>query len=474
MPNANGREKLGKELVPEQWVVEELATARFGDKRLLKRAQILMSQFARQPSASIPQACEAWSDVKAAYRFFDNDRVDVQELMIAHQAATCGRMRVHTVVLAVQDTTTLNYSTHPQTEGLGPISNNPDKTLGLLLHSTLALSTSGVPLGLLNAQVRSRSERSFGSSRDAQKRNRAKLAEKESQRWLDSLSACRRAASACSQTRIINIADREGDIYELFENALQNPSVHLLVRAQHNRNVQDGTQQLWEYLENQPVATRIEIKLPRQPGQKQQTAVLKVQFGNPVLCAPLLKEHKPPLRLWAIQARQENVPAGQVPIVWRLLTTVPVTNATEAVEKIQWYCQRWQIEVLHKVLKSGCKIEQRQLETVTRLKRVLMFDLIVAWRIMLLSKISREGPACSAAEWFLTAEWQVLWCYMKRQPPPDCAPTLRQVVHWIGQLGGFLARKSDGEPGPIVLWRGLTRLHDLTRTFSIIQDVGNA
>jgi hypothetical protein len=474
MPNAIRGEKVGKGLVPDQWVVEELATARLGDKRLLKRAQILMSQFARQPSASIPQACERWSDVKAAYRFFDNDQVDAQELMGAHHAATCGRMQAHAVVLAVQDTTTLNYSTHPQTEGLGPVSNNADKTLGLLLHSTLALSTSGVPLGLLDAQVRSRSRSSFGSSRDAQKRNRAKLVEKESQRWLDSLSACQRAASACPQTRIVNITDREGDIYELFESALQNPSVHLLVRAQHNRHVQDPAQQLWEYLESQSIATRIEVKLPRQPGLKEQTAVLKVQFGNPMLCAPLLKEHKPALRLSAIQARQENAPAGQVPILWRLLTTLPVTNAAEAAEKIQWYCQRWQIEVLHKVLKSGCKIEQRQLETTTRLKRALMFDLIVAWRMMLLSKVSRQNPAASATEWLLKTEWQVLWCYMKRQPPPDCAPNLRQAVHWIGQLGGFLGRKSDGEPGPIVLWRGLTRLHDLSRTFALIQDVGNA
>jgi hypothetical protein len=175
----------------------------------------------------------------------------------------------------------------------------------------------------------------------------------------------------------------------------------------------------------------------------------------------------------AVEARQTQALPGREPILWRLLTTVPGRDASEAVEKIQWYCQRWQIEVLHKVLKSGCKIEQRQLETTARLTRVLMIDLIVAWRIMLLSKTSREQPQASAEEWFLKAEWQVLWCYMKQEAPPERAPQLHQVVRWIGQPGGFIGRKSDGEPGPIVLWRGLHRLHDLTRAYSLIKAVGN-
>src|SRR6185312_16857144 len=142
--------------IPAPWVVQEFSASKLPDKRLLARAQLIMTQFGRQPTASIPQACGRWSDIKAAYRFFDNEAIDPQELLASHTAATVGRMQGQRVVLAVQDTTTLNYSTHPDTEGLGPISNHQDKTIGLFLHTTLALSCLGQPLGILFVQLRVR------------------------------------------------------------------------------------------------------------------------------------------------------------------------------------------------------------------------------------------------------------------------------------------------------------------------------
>jgi hypothetical protein len=476
MCEPRARESRVKKVVPARWVVEELAGAQLGDERLRRRAQIIMTQFSQRPTASIPQACGEWSDVKAAYRFFDNEAVAPEKLLAAHSEATVKRLQVHEVVLAVQDTTALNYSTHPHTEGLGSIG-GADQTIGLFLHSTLALTLSGAPLGLLAAQVRSRDRQQFGHSRNAQQRNRTAVADKESQRWLDSLRVCQQVARACPQTRIINVTDREGDLYEMFEEALQSePSdrVHLLIRAQHNRQVQGLGQRLWEHLAAQAAAATLQAQVPRKVGQATRTASLTIRFGPITLCAPLLKEHKSPLQVWAVQAREESPPAGQKAILWRLLTTLPLTTASEAMEKVQWYCQRWQIEVLHKVLKSGCKIEQRQLETALRLRRVLMMDLIVAWRIMLLSKVARETPQASAADWLLETEWKVLWCYMKEQPPPAQPPSLREAIRWIGKLGGFIGRKSDGEPGPIVLWRGLLRLHDLAHTWNLLKNVGNA
>lgn len=468
---------MSSETVIAPWVMQELAGVELGDKRLQQRAQIIMTQFSQQPTASIPQACGQWGDIKAAYRFFDNDSVKPEQLLLAHRQATIQRMQSHAIVLAVQDTTSLNYSTHPQTEGLGPISNNADKTIGLLVHSTLALALSGEPLGLLEVQVRSRDRQRFGQSRNAHQRNQKTLAEKESQRWVDSLRVCQQTGQSCAQTMIVNVADREGDIYELFEQALQEQGgarVHLLVRAQHNRQVQQSTEQkLWPHLAAQPAAATLAVRVPRQAGQAERTANLRIRFGALTLSAPTLKEQKPPLQLWAVQAREEHPPVGQKPILWRLLTTLPLTSVAQAVEKVQWYCHRWQIEVLHKVLKSGCKIEHRQLETALRLRRVLMMDLIVAWRILLLSKVARQNPEASAADWLLEKEWKVLWVHMKKQPTKD-PPTLHQAVRWIGQLGGFIARKSDGEPGPIVLWRGLQRLHDLVHAWEIFKNVGNA
>jgi len=463
---------------PAPWAMKEFSGAGFPDCRLLKRAQLIMTQFAKQPTASIPQACGRWADIKAAYRFFDNNSIDPQTLLEPHRRATVARMQEHDVVLAVQDTTSLNYSTHPQTRGLGPISNNKDKTIGLFLHTTLALSVTAEPLGVLGATVNVRDPLSFGKRRDSQRRNKTPLQDKESQRWLQSLSLCQDLACVCPSTTLVNVADREGDIYELFAQAL-NPQkgrpVHLLVRSQHNRKVEGPYGFLWNQLSQQPLAGTMQIKVPRQPGQSARTTILEIRFGEMTLCAPCLKEGQPSLKVWAIQAREQLSPKGQPMILWRLLTTLPVQSAAQAIEKVVWYTRRWQIEVMHKVLKSGCKVEQRQLESAARLKRILIMDLIVAWRVMLLGQTARERPQESADQWLLDSEWKVLWAYMNpNQPLPQQAPGLRQAVRWIGQLGGFIGRKSDGEPGPIVLWRGLQRLNDLARTWEMLKNVGNA
>jgi len=191
------------------------------------------------------------------------------------------------------------------------------------------------------------------------------------------------------------------------------------------------------------------------------------------LQAPCLKEDQPALKLGAVEAREEHPPKGSAPIHWRLLTTLPVTTVQEAIEKTQWHGQRWQIEVLHKTLKSGCHVEQRQLETAEPLRRVLMLDLMVAWRVLHLRKAARERPDASAESFLQEAEWTVLWRHFNRDatsaPRP---PTLRQAARWIGQLGGFLARKSDGEPGPVVLWRGLQTLQEMTQAWILLNTCG--
>ena len=437
-----------------------------------------MTQFGEQPGASIPQACEQWKDIRGAYRFFDNPSIEPAMLLAPHSAATVARMQGQEVVLAIQDTTTLNYSSHAQTEGLGPISNNPDKTLGLFVHTTLALSGTGQPLGILAVAVQARQARDFGRSRDSQRRNRQAVPEKESQRWLESLSVCQQIAPQCPATTLVNIADREGDIYELFAQALS-PSAkgqaHLLVRVQHNRQVEAAERLLWPHLASQPVAGLMKVQVPRQAGRPGRLSTLEIRFQEVTVRAPLLKEGKPSLKLWAVEAREQHPPKGQAPVLWRLLTTLPVATVEQAIEKVSWYARRWQIEVFHKVLKSGCQIERRQLETVARLKRVLMMDMIVAWRVMLLGKVARERPEDCVEQWLLESEWKVLWCYMNPgRRPPKRAPGIRQAVRWIGRLGGFIGRKSDGEPGPIVLWRGLQRLTDLTRAWEAFKIMGNA
>src|ERR1019366_4287154 len=225
------------------------------------------------------------------------------------------------------------------------------------------------------------------------------------------------------------------DLYDLFAQALTltltgGPRVHVLVRSRHNRRLQGRELCLWGALGRRPLAGQLKVRVGRRGEQPARLATLSIRFSPATLAPPRRKASQPTLAVWAVEAREMRPPKGVTPILWRLVTTLPVTGVEEALEKVAWYAQRWQIEVLHKVLKSGCQIEQRQLETAARLERVLSVDLVVAWRLL------------------------ALW----------------QAVRWIAQLGGFMGRKHDGEPGPITLWRGLHRLNDLTAMWQLCHD----
>ena len=445
------------------WAITEFGHAELGDDRRTDRLLMIATAFAQQPTAPIPQACGPGPATQGAYRFFENDDIDPEAIRDAHHQATLERVRHHPVVLALQDTSTLNYSTHPQTEGLGPIGTRRQKIIGLLHHSTLAVLPSGLPLGMLHSVLHARDPKAVGS---AKQRHSKPITEKESYKWLDSLSACNQVAPQCPETLLVNVADREGDLYDLFAQALvptDDPRVHLLVRSKHNRRLAGDERLLWEAVGRQRAPGLLKVRVGRRGEQPARLATLSIRFRQVTLAAPTRQADQPPLTLWAIEARELRPPKGVAPIRWRLLTTLPVTSVKEACEKVAWYAQRWQIEVIHKVLKSGCKIELRQLETAARLERVLAVDQVVAWRLLSLCKAAREQPDAPVSAWLGQAEWEALWCHFHQQTtPPKTPPSVRQAVRWIAQLGGFMARKGDGEPGPMTLWRGLHRLNDLT------------
>jgi hypothetical protein len=430
---------------------------------------MIATAFAQQPTASLPQACGPGPATQGAYRFFENDDLAPEAIRAAHQQATLQRVRRAPLVLALQDTTALNYSTHPQTAGLGPLGSHSPKTIGLLLHSTLAVTPGGQPLGFLHSAVRARTR----ARTTARQRRRQPVAQKESRKWLDSLSACQQLAAQCPDTTLVNVADREGDLYEFFAQALTPaavPRVHLLVRSQYNRQPAGQDRRLWDAVSRTRTAGTLQVRVGRRGEHPRRLATLNVRFRQVTLAAPAHKADQPPLTLWALEARELRPPQGVSPIRWQLLTTLPVTTLAAADERLGWYALRWKIEVLHKVLKSGCQIEQRQLETAARLERVLAVDLVVAWRLLALCKAAREQPDAAVSAWLSQAEWEALWCHVhQRTTPPQTPPRVRRAVRWIAQLGGFLGRKSDGEPGPVTLWRGLHRLHDLTAMWRLCQ-----
>ena len=464
---------------PAEWVTQEFAQAILPDRRHRRRLHLIATAFAQKPTAPIPQACGTLAEVKAAYRFVENDGIIPAMIRQSHHQATVQRLGAHPIILAVQDTTVLNYTTHPGTEGLGPVCHTR-RTIGLLLHSTLALTPAGQPLGFLHNAVRARGRHGRVSNRE-----RRPLAEKESYKWVESLSACQAVAPRCPDTMLVNITDREGDLYELFVQALGAPEgrrVELLVRARHDRKLAEGSATLWQQVAHQPMAATLQVRVGRRGDHPSRVAGLSIRFCEVQLKAPKRKAEQPALRLWAIQAREVHPPKGTAALVWQLLTTLPVTSAAEAIERVRWYAQRWQIEVIHKVLKSGCQIEQRQMETAQRLERALSIDLVVAWRILALCKAARELPDDPISDWLPAAQWQTLWCYVhQRTTVPSNSPSVRQAVRWIAQLGGFLARKSDGEPGTTTLWRGLHELEAMTKMWELChttarghKDVGNA
>lgn len=459
------------------WVGQEFADANFGDERLNQRLSALAEDFACQPGASIPKATGSWGQACAAYRFFDHEKVSMGKILESHQKSTVERMKGHPVILAVQDSTALNFSNHPETVGLGLIGDGVNQPMGLWLHSTMAFTPEGLPLGLMDVQSWARDPQEFGAR---EHRKSKPIEEKESYKWLKSFEAMRAVQQQLSgETVVVSVGDREADLYELFALASVQPKgPELLIRAQQNRRLENERKYLWDFLGSQKLGGTLTVEAPRKKGQKARKATLAIRFSEVRLRPPQSKEKTlTSLSLWAILAYEENPPVGAEPICWRLLTSLPVINIEAAIEKVRWYVVRWQIEIFHKVLKSGCRVEDRQLERVDRLQRVVAIDMIVAWRILYLTKLGRENSSNSAAEILAEHEWKALYCFVhKTTQLPDQPPSLQEAIGMIARLGGFLGRKRDGFPGNICLWRGLHRLHDISATwllFNSTKDVRN-
>jgi len=477
-----------------RWAENEFATLAVKDLRRVKRWQKMAADFHALPGASIPQASGGWAATKGCYRLVESGAIRPQCVFDSHCDATVRRIEGggEQVLLVAQDTTTLNFSSHPNTEGLGPIGSKADIGRGIFVRGSLCLGARGGNVfGLLGAEIWARDPAKFKAG-PAGARNRKPIKEKESHRWLESW----RKADALyhrlgGRRRVVSVADREGDIYEAFAVCLQSKAARgggadLLVRSQHNRSRTDdpetddgpSEQRSWQHVEGLPVAARIEVAVPRSAGKPARSAKLELRYAKVELKAPAdkikyLGMHEP-LVLWLVIAREVDPPEGVEGICWRLWTTVEIGSGEQAGEVIAWYAKRWMIEEFHRILKTGCKVEERQLESFEKLSLVLALDLIVASYLLGLTKAAREQPGQAATAWLGADQWQALYGYTHKTNdlPPD-PPTLKQAVDWIARLGGYLNRKCDGPPGAQALWRGLRRLEDITEAYRIFRDQGN-
>jgi len=449
------------------WAEEEFGRAALGDERRKKRLLVLARDFFARPQQSIPAACEGdRAKTKAAYRFFDHQEHTMETLLAPHYETTMARMRKEKVVLAVQDTMVLTYD-HPATEGLGPIGSNKERGIGLLVHDTLCFNPEGTPLGLLDVQCWARNAEEFGKKHQRYKRP---IEQKESYKWLKSFQATVEAQKRCPDTLVVSVGDREADIYELFVLAMAHAKgPKLLVRAEQKRLVADGQGHLWQHLQNQPLAATTEVHVPRRGKRAARRAKLEVRFAKVTLKPPDSKPELGEVTIWAVLGQEVECGEGVSPLSWMLLTTCEVSSAEQALETLRWYSCRWGIEIYHRTLKSGCKIEERQLGDAKRIEPCLAIDMVVAWRIFHLTKLGREVPHLPCTVFFEEAEWKALFVYKTQNlmPPENPPPSLREMTRMVASLGGFLGRKGDGEPGTKSLWIGLQRLDDITMMWKI-------
>jgi hypothetical protein len=450
------------------WCEDEFSGVSLGDARLNARLVRTAVQLSAQPLSSINQACEDWADAKAAYRLFDNQKVTLDKILHPHQMRIRERMQAHSLVLAVQDTTFLSYTDHPETTGLGPIRGVDQHLFGLVMHTTLCLTPTGMPLGVVDQQIWARSE----EKRAKKEQRYAPIEEKESYKWLQALE--RTMQLAPPNTQVVAVGDRGADVYELFVHA-QQLHAGILVRASQDRSlIDEGTTKLRSQVRSAPAAGHLIVHVPEKKGEPARDATVSVRFCSLTLKAPRRpkspgQDPLPSMPVYAVLVQEDAPPPGVTPLDWLLLTSITVRTFEEAMERVQWYRCRWHIEVYFKVLKSGCKVEECRLRTAERLIPFLALNSIIAWRLFWLTYVNRCLPEAPCTAVLAEHEWQALYATIHRTSDlPQQLPTVHQVVHWIARLGGFLGRKRDGEPGVTVIWRGWQRLSDISGTWLLV------
>lgn len=460
----------------DAWVEHELAGGTFPDLRLKSRLGRLLGDLGERIGGTLPMACQGWAATKAAYRFFDNPRLDDGVILAGHVAATAARFAaVPGTVLVLHDTTEFSF-TRNTPDGVGHLSyvkgrHGTHTACGLLMHSSLVLTTAGAPLGLAAVQFWSR--KGFKGT-NARKRvinpTTVPIEEKESYRWLTNVT--RSTQELGDPGRCVHIGDRGSDIFELFHVA-HAARTHFLVRTAVDRLAGRGGTTVAKVMRRQPIRGTHSVEVRDDHGNVS-TATVHVRFCRLTIHpSPGKRKRYGPLSLTVIHAIERGCPTDREPIRWKLLTDLPVDDLATAVEKLDWYAMRWKIETFHKVLKSGCRAEQSKLRTTARLTNLLAVMCVVGWRVFWLTMTSRATPDAPPEVAFTPTEIAVLDT-ITGGPPDKAERTVSHYLSEVAKLGGYLARASDPPPGNMVVWRGLTRLADILLGFELdSQVVGN-
>ena len=453
----------------DTWLDKELAGCHLADERLNKRLRKVLAQVGSAMGQSIPFVCQDWANTRAAYRFFSNERVTEADILAGHFLSTRNRMVRHDgLVLMLHDTTEFTYQREkPEAIGITKSVNSGwDKAgrlrshtlCGIMMHSSLAVSVDGLPLGLAAAKFWTRGKFK-GTAALKRKSNptRVPIEQKESIRWLDNLRQSTQLVD--DPGRCVHIGDRESDIYELFCTA-QGIGTHFLIRTCVDRLAGDGGHTISNEMAEVMVNGLHQIDVKDSNGN-QDRATLEIRYSKIRVLPPIGKQKRyPALDLTVIHAAERDPPKSREKIEWKLITDLSVESPRDAIEKIDWYANRWKIEVFHKILKSGCRAEQARLRTAQRLTNLIAVFCIVAWRIFWMTMLNRFNPDVSPDLALADIE-RVALDHLVSDTDPSRPKTLSYYLAKIARLGGYLARATDPPPGNMVMWRGMSRLADI-------------
>jgi hypothetical protein len=440
----------------DHWADREINENVFKDARLGKRFRELLIRMGGGIGESIPLACQDWANTKAAYRFFANDRVHEDDILSGHFDATRARVEaVDGTVLLLQDTTEFSYQrARPELVGITKsINSGKDNTgrlrhhtlCGILMHSSLAVTTDGLPLGL--AAVKFWTRKKFKGTAALKKKinpTRVPIEKKESVRWLDNL---RQSIDLLGNpARCIHVGDRESDIFELYC-LTQELGAHFIVRTQTDRLAGDGDHTVSEEMGEVAIRGLHRVEMRYEKGDVI-SATLEIRTKRIHILPPIGKQKRyPALDLTVIHATERGAPKGRKPIEWKLVTDLPARTRSEAIEKIDWYAMRWKIEVFHKILKSGCKAEDSKLRTADRLANLMAVFCILSWRVFWLTMLNRTAPDAKPTMALTEAEIELLDQLVAGAGNRRCRPgTLAFYLTKLARLGGYLARASDPPP----------------------------
>jgi hypothetical protein len=469
-------------LEPKNWAEQEFGGAPLGDKRLSQRLVQSASVQSQCPMRSFPSA--AGGDqalIKGHYRLLeqpDESAVTMENILKPHRQQTMRRMQDEKTVLCIHDGTDLNYDGAAACKGLGTIGANQTaaKSQGLHLHSTLTASEQGLPLGVLSARCHAPVSRGADDKRSPQQ---VPIDEKKTYDWVLALRDCEDVAAEMPHTKLVQVMDREADFFELFDEWGQGPRrTHLLVRAKHNRKTEEGDK-VFDVVRAVEPCLRFQIHVDRQsarpkrskqkarPKRPERIADVVLRYQQVDLAPPTYLHGKESIPLWVVHIIEEDAPAGVEPLEWFLLTTIKLSSPQDAQRVLGHYCLRWRIEDWHRVLKSGCAIEELRNETAERLKRAIAIYMVISWRVMLMTLLGRQVPQMPAEVLFTDIELEVITAYANTRrdiKPPQC---LGDAVQLVARLGGYQARKNDPPPGHQVVWVGYSELRSMSKGWTL-------